>query len=100
MARKTRMSAPAAVEHFHQFLDLDLAVALAAAMKGVRHAVLEMVVEDLLLDLVERRPYRAYLVDHVDAVAVFFNHASNAAHLALDAAEACELRFLDAAIHA
>src|SRR5471030_2103174 len=100
MARKARMSAPAAVEDFHQFLDLDLPVALGAAMKGVRHAMLEMVVEDLLLDLVEGGTHRPHLVDDVDAVAVFLDHAGNAAHLALDAAQPGELGLLDPVIHA
>ena len=63
-------------------------------MEGVRHAMLQMVVQDLLLDLVERRPDRAELGQHVDAVAVFLDHAGDAAHLAFDAAEAGELGFL------
>ena len=68
-------------------------------MEGVGDAVLQVIVQDLLLDLVERRPHRAHLVDDVDAVAVVFDHARYAAHLALDAAQTGELRFLQALIH-
>ena len=93
------MSAATIVQHFDQLLNLDLAVALVAGMEGVRHAMLQMVVQDLLLDLVDRRPHRADLGQHVDAVAVLLDHARHAAHLALDAAEAGELGFLDFFVH-
>src|SRR5512143_388821 len=54
--RRTRsMSAAAAVEHFQELVDLGLAVAFGAGMEGVRHAMLQVVAQRLLLDLVERR---------------------------------------------
>jgi len=69
-------------------------------MEGMRHTVLQMVVQDLLLDFVQCRPYRAHLVDDIDAVAVFLDHACNTAYLAFDATKSCELRFLDPFVHA
>jgi len=69
-------------------------------MEGVRHAVLQVIVQDLLLDLVERGAHRADLVDDVDAVAVFLDHARHAAHLPFDAAKPRQLGFLQTLIHA
>ncbi len=68
-------------------------------MEGMRHAVLQMVVQDLLLDLVERRPHRAHLIDDVDAVAILLDHPRHAAHLSLDTAEPQELGLLHPLIH-
>jgi len=68
-------------------------------MEGVRHAVLQMIVQDPLLDLVERGPHRPHLVDDIDAIAVILDHARHAAHLALDAAKARQLGFLQTLIH-
>lgn len=93
------MSPAAIVEHFHQLVDLDLSLAVVAGMKGVCDAMLQVVVQDLLLDLVERCPHRAHLVDNVDAVAIFLDHARDTAHLALDAAETGELGFLHLRVH-
>src|SRR5262245_42286801 len=86
-SRAAFMSTPSAVEHFEKLVDLCLPVAARAGMEGVRHAVLQMVAQDLLLDLVEGGPHCADLGQHVDAVAVFLDHAGDAAHLAFDAAE-------------
>lgn len=69
-------------------------------MKGIRYAMPQVIAEGLLLDLIERRLHRPDLGEDVDAVAVFLNHACNAAHLALDAAEAGKLRLLDLRVHA
>ena len=66
---------------------------------GVNGQPLEMIVQDLLLDLVERGADGSDLSDHVDAVAVFLDHAGDAPHLALDAAKAGELRLLDFLVH-
>ncbi len=68
-------------------------------MEGVRHAMLQVVAERRLLDLVEGGPHGPDLRQHVDAVALFLDHAGDAAHLALDAAEAGELGFLEPVIH-
>lgn len=58
-----------------------------------------MVVQDFLLDLVERGAHRADLGQHIDAVAVLLDHAGDAAHLALDASEPGELGFLLLLVH-
>ena len=62
--------------------------------------VLQVIAERLLLDLVEGRAHGADLGQHVDAVAILLDHAGDAAHLALDAAEPGELGFLQSLIHA
>ena len=51
--RASFISAPP-VQNFDQLLDLDLPVALGAGVEGVRYAVVQMLVKNLLLDLVER----------------------------------------------
>src|SRR4029450_434984 len=94
------MSAAPIVQHFEQLVDLGLALALVAAMEGMRHAVLQMVAQRLLLDAVAPRTHGADLRRHVDAVAVLLDHAGDAAHLALDAAEPGKLGFLQSLIHA
>jgi heavy metal translocating P-type ATPase len=93
------MSAPAIVQHFEQFVDLGLAVALAAGMEGMRDAMLQVIAERLLLDAVEGGAHRADLRQHVDAVAILLDHARDAAHLTLDTAKASELGLLQSLIH-
>lgn len=66
----------------------------------MRHAMLQVVVQDLLLDFVERCPHRTDLVDDIDAVAVFLDHARHASDLTLDPAQPRELRLLYTFIHA
>src|SRR5207342_3164153 len=101
MRRRSRvMSAAPIVQHFQELVDLGLAVALVAGMEGVGHAVLQVIAQRLLLDAVERSAHGADLRQHVDAVAILLDHAGDAAHLALDAAEPGELGFLQSLIHA
>src|SRR5665213_3451336 len=58
------------------------------------HAVVRVVVEQAERDLVERGLDGADLRQHVDAVAVLFDHALDATDLPLDAAQPCEQRGL------
>ena len=51
------------------------------------HAMGDMIAQDLFLDPAQRSAHRADLGDDVDAVALVLDHAGEAAHLALDAAE-------------
>ena len=67
--------------------------------KASRHAMLQVVAQGLLLDLVEGRAHGTDLGQHVDAVALFLDHARHAAHLAFDAAQARELGFLQPLVH-
>ena len=69
-------------------------------MEGVRHAMLQVIAQRLLLDAVQRGAHGADLGQHVDAVAVLFDHAGDAAHLALDAAQPGKLGFLQFLVHA
>jgi Cu+-exporting ATPase len=97
--RLQALSASAAIQHFQKFVDLDQAVALAAAMEGIGHAMLQVVGERLLLDAVERGAHGADLGQHVDAVTVLFDHASDPAHLTFDAGQPSDLGFLQFVIH-
>src|SRR3990167_6336899 len=92
-------SPPPAIQHLEQFVDLGLAIVFGAGVEGVRHAVLQVVAERLLLDLVQGGTYRADLRQHVDAVALLLDHAGDAPHLALDAAKPGELGFLQSFVH-
>jgi P-type Cu+ transporter len=62
--------------------------------------MLQVIVEDRLLDLVERRLNRAYLGEDVDAVAIFLDHAADSADLAFDATQPGEHRLSCMCIHA
>src|SRR5262245_17413325 len=62
----------------------------------MRHVVLQ----NLFLDAAQRRPNGRDLRDHVDAVAVVLDHAGEAPHLALDAAQPLAARGLDFVSHA
>jgi len=59
-----------------------------AAFDRVLDTVRDVLSQDLLLDTPQRGAHRRDLRDDVDAVAVIFNHAREAPHLAFDAAEA------------
>src|SRR5688500_13130980 len=59
----------------------------------------EMVLQHLRFDPRQRRADRPNLGHHVDAVTVLIDHACDAAHLALDAAEAVEQLVLVLAFH-
>src|SRR5260370_35762440 len=93
------MSAAGAVEPFEEFVGLGLPVAFGAGMEGVRPAMLQVVAQRRLLDLVEGSPHGTDLGQHADAVAFVLDHARHAAHLALDAAEPGELGFFQSFIH-
>ena len=93
------MSAAPTIQHFEQFVDLGPAVVLGAGVKGMRHAMLQVVAQRRLFDLVEGGTDGADLRQHVDAVALLLDHARHTAHLAFDAAEARELGFLEFLIH-
>jgi hypothetical protein len=82
-----------------QLADLRPSIALSPGMERVRNAVLEMVLEDFLFDLVERRPHGSHLVDDIDAVPVLLDHASHTAHLSFNSAEPSKLGFLDCGVH-
>src|SRR4030095_5101255 len=82
------VSSRAFLQHVQQLVDLlELLLALAAA-DGVVDAMLDMVLEHLVLHLLEGGPYGLQLGQDVDAVALLIDHPLNAAHLALDAAQA------------
>ena len=55
-----------------------------AGRERVRDAMPDMVGKNLLLHLVQRRPYRRDLRQHIHAVAVLLHHPEQPPHLALD----------------
>src|SRR5215217_7532877 len=59
-----------------------------------------MVAEDFLLDRAQRRAHRGDLRDHVDAVAVLFDHTGKPANLPLDPLQALEHGNLGISSHA
>ena len=63
-------------------------------------AMADMVAQDLLLKPPQRRAHRRNLRDDVDAVAVLFHHARQAAHLAFDPVQSLDARRLDLFSHA
>ena len=58
-----------------------------------------MVAENLLLDRAQRRAHRGDLRDHVDAVAVLFDHTGKPANLPLDPLQALEHGSLGISLH-
>src|SRR2546421_5547651 len=76
----------------HQPLDrlVQLANLLASATRSDRldHAVLGVIGQQLEGHALESGPRRVHLSEHVDAVTILRHHLLNAAHLALDAAQA------------
>ena len=54
-------------------------------MDRVFDAMREVILQDLGLDLARGSHYRLQLVDDLNAIAVFLNHADEAADLAFDA---------------
>ncbi len=90
---------PAIVQNLDQLVDLGLALACRTSMEGMCHTVPQVIAQRLLLHLVERRPHRPDLCQHVDAVAVFLDHAGDATNLTFNATKPRKLRLLDFIIH-
>ena len=92
-------SAAASIKHFDQLLHFRTPVTITSCGEGIGDTMVEMMRQDFLLYLVERGAERSDLREYVDAVAVFFDHACHAAHLALNTAESRKLRFLRCVFH-
>ncbi len=86
-------------QHLDEFGDLAPLVLAVARDDRMLDAMFDVVLEDLVLELLERGLDRLDLVHHVDAVAVFGDHARDAAHLAFDAAQSRGGGFLDGVSH-
>jgi len=89
----------ACFEHVDQFLDHAAADLRCAGIEGMRHTVLQMLAQDLLLGTVQRRAHGAKLGYHIYAIAIRLDHAGEAAHLSFDAGKPRGNRFLGAIIH-
>lgn len=63
------------------------------------NAMPQVIAQRLLLDLVERRPYRPNLRHDVYAIAILLDHAGDAADLTFDPAEPGKLGLLQSLIH-
>jgi hypothetical protein len=73
-----------------QLIHLAPLLATVTACDCMLDTVADMVLEDFLLNPPQRGAHRGDLRDDVDAIAVTLDHASDPAHLALDAAEAAK----------
>src|ERR1700704_1708399 len=82
------VSAVRAADDVHQLGDLAALIRFVAGRDRVLDAVSHVVAEDFLLEPAQGRPHRRDLRHDVDAIAVFFHHARQSAHLALDPATA------------
>ena len=58
-----------------------------------------MVLEDLVLDLLQRGFRRSYLRENIDAVAFFLDHARNASNLTFDAAQTGQCVMVNRMLH-
>jgi len=86
-------------EHRQQFGHLLALLAPVAGADRVVDAMLDVVLQDLVLDPLQGRAHRLELLDDIDAVAVVLNHTGNAADLAFDAVEAREAAFVGGLLH-
>ena len=88
-----------ATEHIHELGDFLTLLVGIAADDGVLDTMPDVVAKDFLLDPSQRRPNGRDLRDDVDAVAVLVDHAREAAHLPLDAAQALQARWFGRLVH-
>src|SRR5262245_57524349 len=93
-------SAIRAAHDLHQLLDLAALICLVARGDGVLDAMRDVIAQDFLFEPSESRAHRRDLGHDVDAVAILFDHARNAAHLALDPAQPLRAGRLDIVTHA
>src|SRR5512134_3301516 len=77
-----------------ELLALRLRLGRIARGERTRDAVVDVVVEDLEGQALERRVHRGDLREHVDAVAVLLDHPLDPAHLTLDAMQSTDERVL------
>jgi len=75
-------------QQFDQLTGLAPLFLGVAADDGAFDAMVQMILQQLGLHPRQRRAHRLHLGEDVDAVAVFFDHARDPAHLPLDAAQA------------
>src|SRR5262245_50597534 len=78
----------ALLQHAEELVDLLDLVGGVAAADGIVDAVLDMILEHLVLHFPERRTHGLELGQDVDAVALFLDHALDAPHLSFDTAQA------------
>lgn len=89
----------APAEHGQELVDLGALFGLVAAANRAFDAMRHVILEDLVLDLLQRRPDRLNLGQDVDTVAFVFDHPGDAAGLSLDAAQAGETGSVRCVIH-
>ena len=79
--------------------DVDGPAVVAIRADGVFDAMGDMILENFLLDALQSGAHRRDLGDHIDAIAVLFDHPQQAAHLPLDAVEAFQAGCLGDRLH-
>ena len=82
----TRGSGGDVAQDLDELGDLAALILAVARDDRVLDAMRDVILQDFVLELLERRLHRLDLVQHVDAIAVLGDHARDAAHLAFDAA--------------
>src|SRR5215475_9815637 len=96
----SRALALGAAHDRHQLFDLSALIGLVAGDDRPFDAMGDVVAQDFLLHAPKRGAHRRNLRHDVDAVAVLVDHAGDAAHLALDPAQALGAGRLDVFAHA
>src|SRR5262249_24197922 len=96
---RSKPALPRTLEHVQELPHLLALLGGGAALDGVVDAVGDVVGQHLVLDALQRRADRLELGQHIDAVAVFVDHAGDAAHLALDAGQALAAGLLGRRLH-
>src|SRR5207247_3687711 len=82
------------MDGLQELLRLGRCVAFVARADRVRNAMVDVLIEDLEREAVERGADGGDLREDVDAVAVVLDHPLDAAHLSLDPVQALDQRFL------
>ena len=86
-------------EHVDQLVDRPILGADVIALHRLFDAMSDVIAQDLLFYASQRGTHGRNLGNDVDAVATLFDHASEAAHLALDAAQAFDAGISGCLVH-
>jgi hypothetical protein len=83
-------SIPVTAKEFDELGELFRLIPFVAALDCVGDAVRGVILENELFDFLESRFDSLNLIENVDAIAVFLDHARDAAHLSFDSRDATD----------